>query len=122
MIESVNRMFKITFKMDVIPLQIMKMFPKLTDYQEMIDIYDIQKRYIFKQIEEHEQTYDPEHPRDYIDVYLNEIRKNVDTESFTKNDLAISMMDFLHAGTETSSTTLKWIVLFLTLYQDIQEK
>ena len=122
MIESVNRMFKITFKMDVIPLQIMKMFPKLTDYQEMIDIYDIQKRYIFKQIEEHEQTHDPEHPRDYIDVYLNEMQDEKSSEDFNKKDLAVSMWDFLHAGTETSSTTLKWIVLYLTLYQDVQDK
>jgi len=32
------------------------------------------------------------------------------------------MMDFFGAGTETSSNTLKWIVLYLTLYQDVQDR
>eukprot|EP00092_Neocalanus_flemingeri_P018174 GFUD01019671.1.p1 GENE.GFUD01019671.1~~GFUD01019671.1.p1 ORF type:complete len:482 (+),score=104.99 GFUD01019671.1:156-1601(+) len=119
MVASVNRLFKDLVKMAVIPLKLMKMFPKLTDYADNVKVYEIQKKYIFKQIEEHEETQNIEHPRDFIDVYLNEMRNNVE---FTKNDLALSMMDFLHAGTETSSTTLKWIVLYLTMYQDVQDK
>ena len=65
---------------------------------------------------------DTEHPRDFIDVYLHAIENDIDGSEFTKEDLATSMLDFLHAGTETSSTTLKWIVLYLTIYPDVQER
>ena len=43
-------------------------------------------------------------------------------EGLNKDDLAISLYDFLLAGTETSSTTLKWLVLYLTLHQEVQAR
>ena len=43
-------------------------------------------------------------------------------EGLNKDDLAISLFDFLLAGTETSSTTLKWLVLYLTLHQEVQAR
>ena len=45
-----------------------------------------------------------------------------DDEALNTDDLAISLLDFLLAGTETSSTTLKWLVLFLTLHQEVQDR
>ena len=122
MVDSVNGTFKDWLKMDFLPLIILKTFSKITNYEENVKIFGIQKGYIFKQIEEHEKTRDPDHPRDFIDVYLHAIENDVDGSDFTKEDLAASMLDFLHAGTETSSTTLKWIVLYLMIYPDIQEK
>ena len=108
--------------MSIIPSKILKKFPNFTSYKENVNIFEIQKSYVLKQIREHEITLDKEHLRDYIDVYLSEMNEHEVDNSFTKNDLATSMLDFLHAGTETSSTTLKWIVLYLTLYQEVQEK
>ena len=32
------------------------------------------------------------------------------------------LFDFLLTGTETSSTTLKWLVLYLTLHQEVQDR
>ena len=124
-VESVNDMFKIGVFLVLIPLAVLKMFPKLAGYEARVHIYEVQKKYIMKEIEKHQETIDPEVPRDFIDVYLNEIAKDVeDVEDnmFNKEDLAISMMDFLAAGTETSSTTLKWLVLYLTINQETQEK
>merc|ERR1719483_911920 len=118
MVFSVNKTFKSHVKMNVIPLRILKLFPKITEYDENVEIYNIQKRYISKAIEEHENTQNTEHPRDFIDVYLKEMKNNEDDEYFTKANLATSVLDFLHAGTETSSTTLKWIILYLTLHQN----
>ena len=43
-------------------------------------------------------------------------------EGLNKDDLAINLFDFLLAGTETSSTTLKWLVLFLTIHQEVQDR
>ena len=45
-----------------------------------------------------------------------------DDEALNTDDLAISLLDFLLAGTETSSTTLKWLVLYLTLHQEVQDR
>ena len=98
------------------------MFPKLTGYEEQIEIFRIQRNFVLKQIKEHEETLDSESPRNFIDVYLTEMAKHENDNEFSKIDLAVSLLDFLHAGTETSSTTLKWIVLFLTLYQDVQNR
>ena len=121
-IAFINKMFKCYMKMIMIPLRILKMFPKLTEYEENVKIYKVQRDYVLKQIEQHENSFDEENPRDYIDVYLTEMNKNEADSNFTKIDLAVSMLDFLHAGTETSSTTLKWILLYLTLYQYVQDK
>ena len=71
------------------------------------------------QIEKHSATLDRENPRDFIDVYLTAMEED---EGLNKDDLAINLFDFLLAGSETSSTTLKWLVLYLTLYQEVQAK
>ena len=72
-----------------------------------------------EQIEKHRTTLDRENPRDFIDVYLTAMD---DDETLNTDDLAISLFDFLLAGTETSSTTLKWVVLYLTLHQEVQDR
>ena len=36
---------------------------------------------------------------------------------YTRADLCVMLLDFFQAGTETSSTTIKWIVLYLTINQ-----
>ena len=69
-LESVSRMFELMFYMDVYPLKFMEMFPKATNYAEMVNILNTQKNYIIKTIEEHESTIDPEHPRDFVDMFL----------------------------------------------------
>ena len=84
--------------------------------------YEVQKDYFMKTINEHEQTLDEENPRDFIDVYLTEIAKESEENLFNKEDLVVCLMDFFGAGTETSSNTLKWIVLYLTLHQDVQNR
>ena len=101
MIESVNKMFKCYLKMILVPLKILKMFPKLTEYEDNVDILNVQKRFVSEQIEQHEATLDSEHQRDYIDAFLNEMNAKEVDSNFSKLDLATSMMDFIGAGTET---------------------
>lgn len=71
-------------------------------------------------IEEHESTFDEHEPRDLIDSYLVEIKKG--RPGFNKEQLVISIVDLFAAGSETSSTTLRWAVLFLILNPEIQKK
>ena len=64
---------------------------------------------------------DDENPRDLIDSYLTEIKNNPDPE-FCKEQLVMIGIDLMGAGSETSSTTLMWALLFLVRYPEIQEK
>ena len=63
--------------------------------------------------------HDPESPQDFIDAYLAEQEKVAELNIL---DLTGCINDFFLAGTETSSTTLKWILLYLTLHQDVQDR
>ena len=79
------------------------------------------KTFIMKQIERHQATRDPENPRDYIDMYLNEI-KNASHKDFTLENLWILIFDFITAGTQTVSKTLRWSLVYLANYPDVQDK
>ena len=52
-------------------------------------------------------------PRDFIDVYLVEMMKG-SNPNFDMESLELTCLDLFKAGAETSSTTLLWIILFLT--------
>ena len=66
-------------------------------------------------------------PRDYIDKYLIEIENTKDTNSsfFGRNgieNLAANLADLFVAGSETTSTTLTWAVLYMVRNKEIQLK
>ena len=71
------------------------------------------------EIKKHEDTLDESSPRDYIDMYLIGMKTN---KALTLEDLAVSLGDMFVAGTETSSTTLKWTLMYLCLHPDVQTK
>ena len=97
------------------------MFPKTTGYGRRVEIITEQKKFFMEEIRKHKETIDELNPRDFIDVYLTEM-KTTANEHLTIEDLVIGIYDMFMAGTETSSTTLKWILLYLVLHQDIQDK
>ncbi|XP_062308391.1 cytochrome P450 2J4-like [Osmerus eperlanus] len=80
--------------------------------------------FIKTKIEEHSEGYDPSSPRDFIDCFVKEIEKfKDDSESgFDLENLIYCTLDLFVAGTETTSTTLYWGLLYMIKYPDIQEK
>uniref|UniRef100_A0A4W5Q2U8 Cytochrome P450, family 2, subfamily P, polypeptide 6 n=1 Tax=Hucho hucho TaxID=62062 RepID=A0A4W5Q2U8_9TELE len=74
-------------------------------------------------IQEHKKDNDPSSPRDFIDCFLNEIEKwEDDTRAgFNLENLSFCTLDIFVAGTETTSTTLYWGLLFMINYPEIQE-
>ncbi|QQP41012.1 Cytochrome P450_ family 2 subfamily J_ polypeptide 20, partial [Caligus rogercresseyi] len=72
-------------------------------------------------IEEHEENLDENAPNDFIDNYLIEMRLGKDP-TFTKHQLVVICMDLFIAGSETSSTTLIWMVFFMRFHEDVQDK
>ncbi|XP_032822975.2 cytochrome P450 2J4-like [Petromyzon marinus] len=77
-----------------------------------------------ERIREHRQTREAGQPRDLIDAYLDEMEKeSQDPEStFTDGNLLNVVGDLFIAGTETSSTTLRWALLYMMAYPQIQER
>lgn len=85
--------------------------------QEILD-------YIDHSVEKHRATLDPSAPRDFIDTYLLRMEKeklNHHTE-FHHENLTISLLSLFFAGTETSSTTLRYGFLLMLKYPHVVEK
>jgi len=78
-------------------------------------------------INEHKETFDPNAPRDFIDVTLKEMENTTDAKSsFYKktgfDNLKVTLFDLFLAGSETTSTTLTWAALYMVRYPEIQSK
>uniref|UniRef100_A0A3B3VJR0 Cytochrome P450 2J2-like n=1 Tax=Poecilia latipinna TaxID=48699 RepID=A0A3B3VJR0_9TELE len=84
--------------------------------QNIIDFIEIR-------IKEHKENFDPSSPRDYIDSFLAEMGdvSKEDTDSgFGILNLCACSLDLLFAGTETTTTTLHWGLLYMIYYPEIQ--
>jgi len=74
------------------------------------------------QIKEHKKTLDPENPRDYVDSFLIEMRNaEPNSKIYTENNLLGTVLQMYLAGTDTSSMSLYWAFLFMTLHPEVQE-
>ncbi|GMR47856.1 hypothetical protein PMAYCL1PPCAC_18051, partial [Pristionchus mayeri] len=66
------------------------------------------------------KTYDSDHePTNFVQSYLSEMKKNKELDI---TNLYAIVVDFWLAGMETTSTTLRWALLFLMKYPHVQDK
>ncbi|XP_076419258.1 cytochrome P450 2C44 isoform X2 [Peromyscus maniculatus bairdii] len=82
------------------------------------------KNFILEKVEEHRESLDPANPRDYIDCFLSKIEEekhNLKSE-FDLENLAICGSNLFTAGTETTSITLRFGILLLVKYPEVQAK
>ncbi|KTF78369.1 hypothetical protein cypCar_00043767 [Cyprinus carpio] len=82
------------------------------------------KAFIKEAVKTHRETLDPDSPRDFIDAYLLEIEKQKSNEdsTFHEDNMVMSVSDLFLAGTDTTSTTIRWGLIFLTQNPDVQER
>ncbi|XP_036610279.1 cytochrome P450 2J2-like [Trichosurus vulpecula] len=73
-------------------------------------------------IKQHKEDLNPDETRDFIDAYLKEMSKENIHSSFHEENLVFCTLDLFLAGTETTSTTLRWALLYMALYPEIQGK
>ncbi|CAN9500604.1 unnamed protein product [Ophioblennius macclurei] len=84
--------------------------------QEIVDYLNIR-------IKEHQKNLDPSAPRDYIDSFLIQMGEKEDVESgFDLQNLSACTLDLFGAGSETTTTTLNWGLLYMIKYPHMQKK
>ncbi|XP_049501924.1 cytochrome P450 2E1 [Panthera uncia] len=110
-------------------LQLYNIFPSYMRYlpgnhrKVIKNVYEI-KSYTAARVKEHEESLDPNCPRDFTDSLLLGMRKERYTKEpwFTFDNIAATVADLFFAGTETTSTTLRYGLLILMKYPEIEEK
>ncbi|XP_064113391.1 cytochrome P450 2L1-like isoform X3 [Macrobrachium nipponense] len=116
--------------LDLFPL-LVKILPRfvLEKVFKVNVIYDNMEQFknlMLETIEAHVKTLDLDNPKDYIDAYLIEIQKERGSHStIFKEDyvnLVITLSDFFGAGSETTSSTIRWLIALLATHPEIQRK
>ncbi|XP_041516889.1 cytochrome P450 2C19-like [Microtus oregoni] len=110
-------------------IQICNNFPAIIDYlpgrhRELLENFTFLKHYFLAKMIEHQESLDINNPRDFIDCFLikMEQEKNNPKTEFTCENLIFSAGDLFAAGTETTSTTLRYSLLLLLKYPEVTAK
>ena len=83
--------------------------------------FKVVKNYIMDEIIKHEETFDENNIRDFVDLYIQLSRRNKN-DAFTKGNMRNIILQLFVAGTETTYNALDWAFLFMAEYPEIQEK
>ncbi|XP_057697484.1 cytochrome P450 2J4-like isoform X2 [Corythoichthys intestinalis] len=109
--------------------QLYNVFPSLMKrlpgpHQTVIGNYKEIELFLADEVRKHQEEWNPEQPRDFIDVYLSEIDKLKEDPlaGFNIESLNVSILDLFEAGTESTATTLRWAIVYMMHYPDIQKK
>ncbi|ELW61440.1 cytochrome P450 2J2 [Tupaia chinensis] len=125
--ELLKLLDEVTFLEASVPCQLYNICPWIMrflpgSHQTLFRNWEKLKSFVGDVIEKHKRDGNPEETRDFIDAYLKEMAKSNASSSFDEENLVYTTLDLFFAGTETTSTTLRWGLLYLALYPEIQEK
>ncbi|XP_017683077.1 PREDICTED: cytochrome P450 2D14 [Lepidothrix coronata] len=97
-----------------IPGLAQKIFQSQKAFMDFIDVL----------IDKHMETWNPAYTRDLTDAFLKEMEKGKEAEEngFHYNNLRLVAADLFGAGSETTTTTLRWALLYMLLHPEIQSK
>ena len=82
------------------------------------------RKFIFDQIKEHQDSFDGQNIRDFVDLYIQATRDSSEevTSVLTEGNMFRVVMELFLAGAETSYNSLDWAFLFMVEYPEIQSK
>ncbi|XP_062987494.1 cytochrome P450 2J4-like [Elgaria multicarinata webbii] len=106
-----------------------ELFPWLLNHipgrhQKALSSRDFVHSFIRREIKKHLDSDVPDEPQDFIDFYLAQIdrTKSQPSPPYDEKNMVHCIFDLFLGGTETSSTTLHWALLYMVLYPDVQAK
>ncbi|XP_033881879.1 cytochrome P450 2C8-like [Acipenser ruthenus] len=119
-----------TFRLITSPwTQIYNTFPRVLSclpgpHNRVLENVKELKAFIAEMIERHKQELKPDSPRDYIDSFLVKIQEEKESPSSEFHDKSMlnSVLNLFAAGTETTSTTLRYGLLLLIKYPHFQDR
>ncbi|XP_071154085.1 cytochrome P450 2J6-like [Mytilus edulis] len=79
------------------------------------------EEFIQARIDEHKSCFDSNNITDFIDACLREMETRNET-SITESEVRKIIRDLFIAGTQTTAACIKWFILYMIHYPDIQEK
>ncbi|XP_059102922.1 cytochrome P450 2C26-like [Peromyscus eremicus] len=110
-------------------LQVCNNFPWLLDYcpgshHTVLKNIDYIRSYLLEKIKDHQESLNVANPRDFIDYYLiKQKQENHNQQSeFTLEQLVTTVSNLFAAGTETTSTTLRFALLLLLKHPHVTAK
>ncbi|XP_053438754.1 cytochrome P450 2C19 [Nycticebus coucang] len=110
-------------------IQVCNNFPALIDYfpgshNKVLKNVAFVKSYILEKVKEHQESLDVNNPRDFIDCFLIKMEQEKHNQQleFTFENLINTASDFFGAGTETTSTTLRYALLLLLKHPEVTAK
>lgn len=104
-----------------------KIIPELSGYRRVRNALDQLLKFFEAPVKDHKDTFQEGIFRDFIDVYLSEMKKTTDPTSHFYGELAerqlVTMLfDIFFAGSDTTINTLSWAMLYLCKYPETQAK
>ncbi|OCT82117.1 vitamin D 25-hydroxylase [Xenopus laevis] len=87
-------------------------------FRNASEVYD----FLLQIIERFSENRQPQSPRHFIDAYMDVMERNeADPDStYSMENLIFSVGELIIAGTETTTNVLRWAMLFMALYPNIQ--
>ncbi|XP_029426903.1 cytochrome P450 2F3-like [Rhinatrema bivittatum] len=104
-------------------------YPEIMDYlpgphKKIFKNHEVQAAILQDAVKAHQETLDPDSPRDFIDVFLIKMQKeksNPRTHFFTES-LIMTAHNLLNGGIDTVTTVLRYGVLILMKFPEVEEK
>ncbi|XP_078693758.1 cytochrome P450 2U1-like [Branchiostoma floridae x Branchiostoma belcheri] len=77
---------------------------------------------LWDEIARHRENLDRENPRDFLDACLLELELQEKVDGLTEENVMYMTQNLFFGGTESTTNTLLWSLLYMTLHPDIQNK